>query len=460
MSWQRPLFLAVLVSTVSLVAGCVAAPGADVPRAPSAGGDSASAAAKTGDRIYLRNAGPDGALVVLDADTGAELSRLPAGINTPDWSLVYGAEDVDGTTTVIRATDVAKNAVTGERRIESAHTFQLPAVSFTGEPGGFSPNARWLALADGGHVDYAAKGAPTKTTFAVLDSKLQQPATVVELPGTFSFDAISDSGANLYVEEHLGNNGDDGYRVRVYDLRAGQLMPDVVVDKAGNASGMAGTRVGTLASPDGTWQYTLYWRQGGNPFIHAIKLEERWSLCLFLPVQTSGEQDFAWSFVASPDGRTAYAVNNLKGYVAQISLTNASVIKTATFDAQQAAAPSLGESIARFFLPVAEAKSEMFSQSVVSPDGQTVWATGDFGRKLFALRTDTLAVRARYSIDLSSGNPVQTTALGISADGKRLYGIAADRRLLLRIDAATGKVIAEVSLARPIAGRILRIAAP
>ena len=293
--------------------------------------------------------------------------------------------------------------------------------------------------------------------FVVLDSKLQQPSKFIDLPSNFTFDAISDSGQSLYLEEHVGANGSNGYRVRVYDLQAGQLTQGIFVDKAVGTDAMNGVRVGTIASPDGAWQYTLYWRQGGNPFIHAIKLEERWSLCLVLPVQTSGEEDFAWSFVASPDGRTAYAINSLKGYVASVNLISATVIKTATLDVPRSSAPNLVDQVAQFFFPVAEAKSEMFSLAVVSPDGKTLYASGDYGRKLFAIATDTLAIKNTFTFASLSGAPLQMTALGLSPDGLRLYAIDAEGGALMHLDASTGRTLAQVKLTGTNGGRIVRV---
>ena len=454
-SWKRTLTAGAALSALALVAACVA-PSAD--SRPSATGASQSpnpAPAKTGDLVYVRSMDRQADLVALDADTGKEVARFPWGVTTPDGSLLYRAELSNGETSV-RAIDLANNVTTAERRIKlvGSSPYEVPVVSFTGQPGGFSPNARWLAL-NTPTSDYSSDGA--KIHFVVLDSKLQQPSRFIDLPSNFTFDAISDSGQSLYLEEHVGANGADGYRVRVYDLQSGQLTPGIVVDKVVSTDALIGTRVGTIASPDGAWQYTLYWRQGGNPFIHAIKLEERWSVCLMLPVQTSGEEDFAWSFVPSPDGHIAYAINSLKGYVASVDLASATVMKTATLDLQHSSAPNLIDQVARFFFPVAEAKSEMFSLGVVSPDGKTLYASGDYGRKLYSIATDTLTIKRSYTFASMSGAPLQLMALGISPDGSRLYGIDAEGGSLMHIDAGTGRTLAQVKLTGTIGGRIVRV---
>src|SRR5919201_2995437 len=454
MSWQRSLGGFGIASALIVVAACVAPAGGARPSSPADQKSASPESSKTGDVVYLRDFQQYGAIVALDADTGQEVARFGAGIATPDWKSLYGAE-LSGGATIVSATDVSRGTRTS-KTIDGAggYTFALPAVSFTGEPGGFSPNAKWLVLTTRGGVDYSSSGKPTKTPFVVLDAALREPSKYIELSGNYTFDAISDSGRYLYLEEHLAA---DSYRVRVYDLQLGQLLPQIVFDKSATGDRMAGTRVGSIASPDGQWQFTLYWRQGGNSFVHAIKLEEQWSVCLFLPVQTSGEEDFAWSFVASPDGRTAYAVNNLKGYVASIALTTATVTRTATIDLQHASAPSLGDELARFFFPVAEAKSEMFSVGVVSPDGRTLYASGDFGRKIFAIDTATFALKAKYAIETSTRVALQVMSIGVSADGARLYAIDSEGKSLVRLDAATGRLLQQVRINGAYAGRILRV---
>lgn len=452
-SWKHSLAAAAILSALALVAACVAPTGDSRPSATDV--SLSQAPTHTRDLVYIRNMDQRSDLVAVDADTGKEVARFPWGVTTPDGSLLYRAE-LDNGETAIRAIDLANNATTAERRIKlvGSSPYEVPTVGVIGQPGGFSPNARWLAL-NTPTSDYSSDGA--KIHFVVVDSKLQQPSKFIDLPSNFTFDAISDSGQSLYLEEHVGANGSSGYRVRVYDLQAGQLTQGIVVDKAVGTDAMNGVRVGTIASPDGAWQYTLYWRQGGNPFIHAIKLEERWSLCLVLPVQTSGEEDFAWSFVASPDGRTAYAINSLKGYVASVNLISATVIKTATLDVPRSSAPNLVDQVAQFFFPVAEAKSEMFSLAVVSPDSKTLYASGDYGRKLFAIATDTLAIKNTFTFASLSGAPLQMTALGLSPDGLRLYAIDAEGGALMHLDASTGRTLAQVKLTGTNGGRIVRV---
>jgi hypothetical protein len=439
------LICAAMVLLTALVAGCILPP-ASQQRSPSEQTAERSAiegSRPTGDLLSVRVLDERKDLVLVEADSGRELARHPWGVSTPDWNLLYRAEFA-GATTALRVIDLKTGAARLERTLSGGRHYELPIIAnLAGEPGGLSPKARWLVL--------QARGAEyeTKSAFAILDGKLDQATTFVELDGSFHFDAISDSGRYLYLEERLGAGPSDGYRVRVYDLKAGTLLPGILVDKTVQADRMVGGRAATLVSPDGGWQYTLYVREGGKPFIHAIKLEERWSLCLFFPVETSGEADLAWSFVASPDGRLGYVVNSLKGYVAAVDLAGARVLRSGSFQVAQLQ-PSLLESLARFFVPIAEAKSEMFSSAVVTPDGRTLYAVGEFGTRLYTIATDSLSVRARHEID------GRIMGLGLSPDGARLYAIDGETGRLLRIDPESGTVLSRAGLGGA-PGLILRI---
>jgi len=445
---KRPFLLGTLLALAVLVAACVAPSSVPGGRPDDQSGGKASpdanAAAATGELVYVRKFDGPGSVVALDALTGKQVAALPWGVTTPDWNLLYRVE-TDGANTAIRALDVKSGRVSAERILTGPYQYELPNVALLGEPGGFSPNARWLALHARG-VDYVNKSA-----LAIVDSKLQQPARFVELPGSFYFDALSDSGRYLYLEERLGRTPADGYRVRAYDLQTSTLLPGIVVDKTVTADRMNGTRVATVGSRNGEWQYTLYTRQGGKPFIHAIKLEEQWSLCLFIPVETKDEEDFAWAFVPSPDGTRGYVVNGMKGYVVSIDLNTATVLKTGTFTAGRSQTSPL-DAVARFLRPIAEAKSEMFAAAAVSPDGRTLYASGDFGSRIYAIATDTLAPRSSTPYTIAGG----VTGLAVSPEGSVLYAMTGDA--LARLDPATGRELGRAPTSAIGMGRILHVA--
>ncbi len=447
---RRALSAGALMSILTLlvaVCGAPSAPRRSTEERPvqQAAESAASALAPRGDLIFARAMEQDAELVVIDADTGKTLRRFPGGVPSPDWSLVYRAEFSSGNT-LLRAIDTSTGVTLRERVLTGRYLYELPLVGL-GEAAGLSPNGQWLAL--------RARGADnvTKSAFLVVDTDLRAPSTLVELPGDFAYDAVASSGSTLYLEEHVypGRPSGAGYRIRAYDLRAGQLLAGAIADK-GTSGDMAGTRVAALPSPDGQWVYSLYTRPD-KPFIHALNMTDKYSVCLFLPSKSTGngEEQLAWSFTPSPDGRRAYAVNALMGVVAEVDRMSAQITHSATFSVVRADEPSLPEALLRWFVPIAEAKAEGFSHAVVSPDGKTLYLTGDFGRRILALSTKTLEVTKR----IATSTPVM--GLGVSRDGTRLYAIANDGRSLLRMDARSGDALGSAWLETR-ALRILRVA--
>src|SRR6185295_1961594 len=120
------------------------------------------------------------------------------------------------------------------------------------------------------------------TRFAVLrHTPVGEPVTkVIELAGSFDYDAISPDGSSLYVVEHL--EGDTGrYQVRVVDTSTGVMRPAIIADKRNLGEAMAGWPIGQLRRPDGV-VLTLY-RGAEHPFIHALNTKEGWAVCIDLP---------------------------------------------------------------------------------------------------------------------------------------------------------------------------------
>jgi len=403
-----------------------------------------------GDLLYTRDLGPSQGITVVDASTGAVVRRLPWGVPSPDWSVVYRAEGSQST--VLRVLDAATGATLREHALPGPYAYESPVFGPLGDPVGLSPNGQWLALRTRG----------MRSGFLVMGTTPASPttplaSTSLALDGDFSFDALSSSGTTLYLEERLPPGRPiDGYRIRAYDLGTRSLVPGAVVDKSETGDRMSGERVAALASGDGTWLHSLYVRGDGSaPFVHALNLTERWALCLFLPTAGTGgtgEEQFAWTLAAAPDGRRAYVVNTLAGVVTELDLREPKLGRTAKFVVASADQPSPLEALARWFMPVAAAKSEMFSTAVVSPDGATLYAVGDFGGAILAISTATLSIAWR--IRPRAGGVL---GLGVSPDGARLYATTSAGSAILRIDAANGSVLGSATAAAQI-GRIFRVA--
>jgi len=182
---------------------------------------------------------------------------------------------------------------------------QSLAVPAWASAAGLSPDGRWLVL-----------GPATGSHFEVRDSAFSQQPRQVTLPGSFSFDGISNDGNHLYLIEWL--NGAQ-YQVRRYDMDAGRLYPIVIADKSELGVPMAGVRVTGLATPEGRWQLSLYTGAPKGAFIHALPLfDQPWAICIDLPGGTTAEA--GWSIAMSPAGEAAYAANGQTGVVVSIPI--------------------------------------------------------------------------------------------------------------------------------------------
>lgn len=403
------------------------------PATPSPAQPTASAQQSIHDRLYVRDGygTPSGHLAVIDAATGTREQDLPVGIPSPDWSTLYTVEHSRNKTTV-RALDVETGHTLRQTQVEGE--YDLTYVDIDERPGGLSPNGRWLVLTS----VLASAQANQPSRFAVLDTTLSQPPELITLDSNFWFDAISDDGSALYLIERLSTANPAAYQVRLYDLGQGKLLPGAIADKT-DTEVMSGYRQSSLASPDGKWLYSLYWRNSKGPFIHALNLTDRFAICIDLPPEWmgDGEKELLWSLAMTPNGKTVYAVNAALGFVAQVDTAQLTVQRTATWPVPSATAPDLLTRLAQWLVPTAEAKRILMGGAALSADGRTLFALGEKG--LLALNTGDLALRGRYLTDWT------LDSLALSPDGARLYAISAERSKIVELDPATGVLVTEVA---------------
>ena len=413
------------------------------PAAPSATTTATASATATlapsGDVIYMRGDERLRDAVVIDADTGRVMRWIPWGPVSADGSLVFTAVSDSGRTTV-RALQLGTGNALNEVVLDGIYDWG--AQGMRGDRVGLSPSASWMVLHETGDP----------SSFVVLDALLNV-RTRVQLAGNFQFVAIDDDGAALYLLETATGAGNGVYRLRRVDLRSKTLAPEAVVDRGTTDERVTGYPVRTITSRDAHRIYTLYYVPGGRAFVRALTPtlgnSERIGLPLPPPF-ADGEADLAWTFTPSPDRGTAYALNALIGRIAAIDLDEMRVARSATFLVSRAGDSPL-DAIARWFFPIAEAKSELFASAVVSPDGRNLYATEKYGTAVLVIDTATLTVRSRIAGQ-------QLGQLGLSADGRRLYAVRADGRQLIRIDPVAGTVVGTLPLTLDFAGVIYRIA--
>lgn len=355
---------------------------------------------------------------VVDSGTGAVTRELPIGTANADWSRYYIVSTLPGGTQ-LKAIDPASGRTIAQTTI--ADGYSLPNIGFHGPTAGLSPNGQWLALTSQRRV----AGAIT-TNFLVGSSALSGSFKTIHLDGDFVFDALSNNGQRLYLIQRMSDARH--YRVRLYDLAAGWLLPQPVVDKREPNEPMTGIRGDSAADPAGNHVYTVYARDTG-PFIHALSLEQPFAFCVDLPKGAAGnmEQQFHWSLAITQDGSTVYAVNGALGKVSLIKTAGTPAIVRTAPVALRHSTDFLGGLVTN-----ADAKGPILGGAALSTDSATLFTFGETG--VLAIDGTTLKVRARYL------DPMIPDSMRLSSDGKWLYVAEAGENMLWQIDPVTGAV--------------------
>jgi hypothetical protein len=175
---------------------------------------------------------------------------------------------------------VARVEVVGGRVLRSRllpGRFTVPAVAYDGSAAGLSADGGTLVL-----IRPRTRFPRADTALAILDAERLRLRKLVTLRGDFSFDAVSPRGSWLYLVEYLSPRDPTRYLVRLYNLRAGRLVPEPIIDPREVGDVMRGSPITRAASPDGRWAYTLYDGAGEHPFIHALDTTGRTARCIDL----------------------------------------------------------------------------------------------------------------------------------------------------------------------------------
>jgi len=199
------------------------------------------------------------------------------GVRAPDGDVRYV------TLGTPKSTLVAAIAVRGGHVLRSRALrgfYGVPLVAYDGTTGGLSGDGRTLVVASYGPLP----GNSGSTRFVTLRAKTLRPQRLVELRGSWSYDAISPDGSRLYLVEHVSAGQNPRYRVRAYDLAKGRLLPNAVIDRLVSKAIMGGQPATRATTSDGRWAYTLYARAKGKPFVHALDTARRQALCIDLPL--------------------------------------------------------------------------------------------------------------------------------------------------------------------------------
>lgn len=160
--------------------------------------------------------------------------------------------------------------------------YGLPMVAYDRSMGGLSRSGKVLIV-------YAPRGQ--RTRFVVLDPRTLKVRSRITLSGNFGFDALSPDGSVMYLIQIKDNpNGPIAYDVRALNVATGQLYPGAIVDRREPSEKMAGIPMTRVGSDDGSWAYTLYSKQNGGAFVHALHTTAREAFCIDLPHVVSDDE--------------------------------------------------------------------------------------------------------------------------------------------------------------------------
>jgi hypothetical protein len=357
---------------------------------------------------------------VLDSGTGTVVRELPIGTPASDWSRYYVVTQLTGSAN-LKAIDPASGRSIAQTTIPAG--YKLPNIAFQGPTAGLSPNGQWVALTSQGH----GTGGAMTTNFLVGSSALTASFKTISVSGDFVFDALSNDGNSLYLIQKMIEP--NHYRVRLYDVAAGSLMPQPVADKREPNEPMNGIRGDSTADPAGNHVYTVYIRAAG-PFIHALPLSQPFAFCIDLPPSTRAndtEAQFQWALAVSRDGTTLYAANAALRTVTVMTTGDApKIMRTGTV------ALNHSDSVFAGLITSAEAKGPRIGGAALAPDGRTLFTFGETG--VLAVDTASLKVRAHYL------DPWRPDTMRMSSDGKWLYVAESSENKVWQIDPVTGAV--------------------
>jgi hypothetical protein len=196
-----------------------------------------------------------------------------AGASTPGLDSRYYAVGV-GNRTLVERVD---HGVLSRWRVLPA-SLGVPGIAYDGSTTGLSADGRTLVLA---HT--VRTYPPTRTPLVVLDARRLRVRERITLPGWYTVDGISPDGRWLYLIHYTSRRDATRYEVRAYDLPGRRMIAKPVVDPREPDEAMRGISVTRAVSPDGRWDYTLYFRPSGEPFIHALDTAGRTARCIDLP---------------------------------------------------------------------------------------------------------------------------------------------------------------------------------
>jgi DNA-binding beta-propeller fold protein YncE len=380
-----------------------------------------AASVPAGETLYVLDgaggsAGGQRILAIHPGGTGATSITLLGGLATEDHQQLYVATP-NGAQTTIAVLDTRTGATL--RSFSIAGRYATDSYGYGGAT--LTPNGQWLALRQVGQA------GGSQSTIALVDTLAGKLARTIQLGGDFDIDALSPDGSVLYLLQNL-HDAQHHYYVRAYDVGAGSLLSQIIVDKSEiDHPQMQGSAVARrIGSYGGAAAFTLYIDPLRNTaFVHVLPLDSSASISGFarcvddLPASTSLDLLRSYTLVLSADGTTLYAINAALGVASKITTGDATnggifgahVLAAGHFEPMGSADGAYG------------AGGILSNGAALSADGATLYVAGAHG--LQVIRTSDMRPQGVYL----AGHTL--TGVAASANSKLLYVTDARQGVLL-----------------------------
>ena len=341
--------------------------------------------APPGSRITIvRHRGQQGPAEGYDLVTGARRFALPHGVLAADGRIFVSAGPNRATKrTTIRRYDTRSGRV--RSRAAVAGKWDIVAVS---------ANARDAAL-----MKYGKRGV----VVGVADTAVHFRRA---LSGNWEVEALSPDGSRLFLI-HWNRSG--GYTLENIDTRSGRLRP-TRLDEVGEK--MRGFAQGAVATRDGHWLLTLYLKNGGSTFLHALDLRTGLAHCIDLPLRGAAFAVGSTALTLSPDEHKLYLASPFLGHVTTIDLTALRVSRDVRFAPLQPAQVSL-----------------VGPSASVTSNGRMLAFNGADSAWLYDTAFGVVRKPVRTTWEI--------TGIGFRPDGRRLMTLGVGKQIRT-FDAATG----------------------
>jgi hypothetical protein len=352
--------------------------------------------------------------VIVGSSSGAVLSSGDGEVAAPDGSRLYSTRSRDGSS-VLEARESTTGHVLTSRAMRGR--LDVRAASLSGRA-----VALMRPLPAGVDTTYALPRA--RTTIVVTDPTGEGRTRRYRLRGNFEPEAFSVDDTRLFLIQYLPAEAPHAYRVTFLRLLNGVVEPVFGRFKT-PAERMPGIRLAQVFDPTAEQLYTLYTNRAAEhyhddwadtsdgdrevSFVHVLNLRQGWAYCAGLPRSLWGQPARAQAMAPSPDGRSLYIVDSMRGLIAEMNTRSLKITRSARID-----------------MGVFEHGR---TSAGMSPDGDTLYV-GVGASEVSRIDVESLQLLGRWSL------PGDVTGLALSEDGARLYAALGDGLAVL--DTGTG----------------------